>query len=64
MTCNDLATEIRTIRKRKGITLKQMSERTGIDISHLSRFESGFSTIRLSTYIKICNALKLTITLL
>ena len=48
---------IRTIRKDKELTLKQMSRRTGLSISLLSQIERAESSPSISSLYKIAVAL-------
>ena len=52
---------IKKAREAKGITLRQLSELTGIDNANLSNIERGKIDPRLSTVKTICKALGLTI---
>lgn len=46
-------------RKRRKITLKEMSERTGVSISTLSRLESGDRSVSLRTLLQVLSVLGL-----
>jgi len=48
---------IKNIRKSKGITLQEMSNRTGISVNHLSQIERGKTNPSIGTLKKITNAL-------
>jgi transcriptional regulator with XRE-family HTH domain len=48
---------IKKIRKSKGITLQEMSSRTGISVNHLSLIELGKTNPSIGTLKKITNAL-------
>lgn len=52
------AEQIKTARKEKGITLKELSAKTGINLSNLSRIESGRIDARESTLTAIAKALR------
>lgn len=49
--------EIRRIRKARGMTLQQLSDKSGISLSALSEIENGHNEPRLSTLRLIANAL-------
>ena len=48
---------IKNIRKSKGITLQEMSNRTGISVNHLSQIERAKTNPSIGTLKKITNAL-------
>jgi transcriptional regulator with XRE-family HTH domain len=48
---------IRSLRKEKELTLKQMSRRTGLSVSLLSQIERAESSASLSSLYKIAAAL-------
>lgn len=48
---------IKRIRKSKGITLQEMSNRTGISVNHLSQIERGKTNPSIGTLKKITNVL-------
>lgn len=52
---------IKKAREAKGITLRQLSELTGIDNANLSNIERGKIDPRFSTLTKICDSLGLKI---
>ena len=52
---------IRGIRKEKGITLKQLSERTGLSIGYLSNLERDSSSPTLDNMQKICGVLEVSL---
>ena len=53
----DIIREIIDCRKLGGITQKELAERAGMQQSTISRIESGESNVRLSTLIRIAEAL-------
>ena len=53
----DIFESIKSIRKSKGITLQEMSNRTGISLNHLSQIERGKANPSIGTLKKITNAL-------
>lgn len=50
--------KIKEIRKKRGLTLKEVSEQTGLAISFLSQMERGKSPITLVSLKKIANVLE------
>lgn len=54
----DIFESIKRIRKSKGITLHEMSKRTGISVNHLSQIERGKTNPSIGTLKKITNALE------
>lgn len=54
-------TAIRYIRKRLNMTQEQLSERTGISQTNMSRYESGERKLTLENAAKIANALGCTV---
>ena len=57
--------QIKYCRKEKGMTLKELSEKTGLSVGYLSHLENGErNNPSLDTLIKICNALNMDISLL
>lgn len=56
-----LGMRIRKIRKRKKLTLEQLSEMTDISTVLISQIENGTRTGRLDTLITISNALEVSI---
>lgn len=52
-----LGDQIRSIRKRQEITLKELSEKTGLSIGYLSQIERNLTDPSLSTLRKISGAL-------
>lgn len=55
----NLSLNIKLARKRRKITLKEMSERTGVSISTLSRLESGDRSVSLRTLFQALSVLGL-----
>lgn len=49
--------KFRKIRKAKGVTQRQLAERSGIDRTNISKFERGEHDIRASTLQRLCDAL-------
>ena len=49
-TVDEIGNKIRGIRKEKGITLKQLSERTGLSIGYLSNLERDSSSPTLDRH--------------
>lgn len=54
---NVIASSIRTTRRRKGLTLAEMAERTELDKGYLSRVERGQKSPSVGTLLKIAEAL-------
>ena len=52
---------VKKAREAKGITLRQLSELTGIAPANLCKIERGETDPRLSTIVTICDALGLSI---
>lgn len=55
---------IRTLRKERGLTLKQLSRRTGLSVSLLSQIERAESSASVSSLHKIARALRVKLTAL
>lgn len=53
-----VAEQIKNARQAKGITLKELSKKTGINLSNLSRIEAGLVDARESTLVAIATALQ------
>ncbi len=53
-----LGVRIQELRKIRGLTQDQLSEKVGIDAKHISRIEVGRSFPSLDTLEKLANALK------
>ena len=47
---------LRALRKRRGVTLEQLGERTGISVSTLSRLESGGRKPTLELLLRLARA--------
>lgn len=60
----DLARRVRALRSRAGITLKQLSERSGISISALSKLENGQLSPTYENIIRLARGLDVDITAL
>ncbi|MCG2709597.1 MAG: helix-turn-helix domain-containing protein [Thermodesulfovibrionales bacterium] len=56
-----LGARIKELRKAKGLSQEELSEKVGIDSKHLSRIEVGKSYPSLDTLEKIANALNVEI---
>jgi len=48
---------IRQLRKRKGVSLRELARRAGVGVATLSRIESGEANPRLSTLLHLADAL-------
>lgn len=57
MDSSKLFENIRRIRKDKGITLKEMAEKTGVSLNYLSQIERGKTNPSIGTIKKITNVL-------
>lgn len=57
----DIVKKIRRLRKQKGLTLKEVAERTGFTKSYLSMVESGKKSPPIATLSKIARALEVDI---
>jgi transcriptional regulator with XRE-family HTH domain len=53
----DIGNRIRTVRKKKNITQKQLAEIVGVGTTHISHIETGNTIPSLKTVIDIINAL-------
>lgn len=62
MSESELAHQIRLIRNHQGLTLKELSVRTGLSVSFLSQVERGTSSPAISSLKKIADALEVPIT--
>ena len=49
------------IRKQKGISLQELSDKTGLSVAYLSKYENGKANITIATLKKIANELGVTI---
>ena len=54
----DIGKKVRVIRTGKKLTLKDMSEKTGMSTGYLSQFENGQTAIALDTLAKIASVLE------
>lgn len=54
----EIGERMRTIRKSKRITLRQLSQMCGIDFGHLSRLENGRKNSYLLTLKKVADKLE------
>jgi len=48
---------IRQLRKRKGVSLRELARRAGVGVATLSRIESGAANPRLSTLLRLAEVL-------
>lgn len=53
-----MVNHVRRIRKEAGLTIKQVSERSGICVNQISRIERGESDPTMSTMCKLAWALR------
>ncbi|BAD77180.1 cupin domain-containing protein [Geobacillus thermoleovorans] len=54
--------KIRDIRKQRDLTLKELSEKTGLSVSFLSQVERGTTSLAITSLKKIADALEVPIT--
>lgn len=52
-----MGARLRSLRKRKRLTLEQLVARTGLDKSFLSRLERDLTSPSVATLVKVCDAL-------
>jgi len=62
MSESEIAKQIRLTRNQQGLTLKQLSSRTGLSVSFLSQVERGSSSPAISSLKKIADGLEVPIT--
>ncbi|WP_280769632.1 cupin domain-containing protein [Salipaludibacillus daqingensis] len=62
MSESELAKQIRLTRNHQGLTLKELSSRTGLSVSFLSQVERGSSSPAISSLKKIADGLEVPIT--
>ena len=58
---NEIGTLLKQTRKSHGITLKDLSARSGLSISYLSMLERGLSSPTIANLNKICRAFNITL---
>lgn len=56
---DDIHLKIKALRQEKGLTLKDMSEQTGLSLSFLSQIERGASSLSITSLKKISEALNI-----
>lgn len=54
---DDISKKIRGLRIQKGLTLKELSEKTDLSVSFLSQVERGASSLAITSLKKIADAL-------
>ena len=54
----EISKKIRSLRKEKNMTLKELSEKTGLSISFLSQVENNTSSLAITSLKKIADALE------
>ena len=54
---------LRAARESRGLTLAELSSRSGVAVANLSRIERGLADPRLSTLERICDALDIRLSL-
>ncbi|WP_126429080.1 helix-turn-helix domain-containing protein [Brevibacillus marinus] len=58
MDTNNIGKLLRDLRRKKGLTLKELAEKTGLSISFLSQVENSKCSITLQSLSKISDALE------
>lgn len=58
---DEISDKIRSLRKNNNLTLKELSEKTGLSISFLSQVENGTSSLAITSLKKIADALNVPI---
>lgn len=64
MDKENLSGDIRRIRKKRGLTQKQLGELCGIDEANIRKYENGKQNPKIGTLEKIANALQCSISIL
>ncbi|MDQ0253390.1 quercetin dioxygenase-like cupin family protein/DNA-binding Xre family transcriptional regulator [Evansella vedderi] len=59
---NEVTDKIRSLRNEQKLTLKDLSEKTGLSVSFLSQVERGSSSLAITSLKKIADALEVPIT--
>ncbi|MGF1894055.1 helix-turn-helix domain-containing protein [Vibrio campbellii] len=49
--------KIKEIRKKKSLTIQELSEKSGMSVGHISRLENGLKSPTISTLERLANAL-------
>lgn len=57
----DLGARVRQIRRENSWTLQELSRRTGVNVSSLSKLENGLIDVTFETVMKICGGLDLSL---
>lgn len=55
----EIATSIKVARNKKGLSQRELSAKTGVPQSHISRIENGMIDLQTSSLIEIARALDL-----
>lgn len=58
---DEISEKIRTTRRKNDLTLKELSEKTGLSVSFLSQVENGTSSLAITSLKKIADALGVSI---
>lgn len=58
---NEISQKIAALRKQKGLTLKELSDKSGLSISFISQIENGSSSLAITSLKKIADALEVPI---
>ena len=57
MTKEQLGTRIRSVRKERGLTLKELERVSGFSATHISEIERGKTSPTIGALVRISNAL-------
>ena len=57
----ELGQRLKDLREKKGLSLREMSERTGIHFSNIGKIEKGKYNVGIDLIKKICDVLECTI---
>lgn len=58
---SEISEKIRNLRRKNDLTLKELSEKTGLSVSFLSQVENGTSSLAITSLKKIADALGVSI---
>lgn len=59
---NEIAEKIGSLRRLRGLTLKELGDKCGLSISFLSQIENGSSSLAITSLKKIADALEVPVT--
>ena len=60
MNKKNIAKNLKTARRQRGLTQAQVAERTGVSTAHISHAEIGFGTISLPLLLEMCKLMNVT----